>query len=243
MKPRGRFWRWLIPVAAAAYIKLLRYTQRLSFQTPDYISQIADEGSACIALLWHNRIIVGSAVGVGRNLAVIISRSRDGDFIADTVERIGYTPVRGSSSRGQLQSVRDILDRLQDGQSVVMTPDGPRGPCYEMQAGPIEVARLSGLPIVATGLAPYWAKRVGSWDRLILPCPFTRVAMVMSEPIFVSDDINREERERLRVHMETVLRDINRQAEELAGWPEDPALSAEAARQSPSDTDPEPRNA
>ena len=228
MKLNGPFWQKTIPILAAGYLKTLYRTQRLWFANDDYAARIAQTGP-CIIVIWHNRILQGSVCAIGRNLAVIISRSRDGQLISDTVQRIGLEAVRGSSSRGQLQSVRDLLKLLEQGQSIVMTPDGPRGPCYQMQPGPIEIASLSGAPIVPAGATPKRALRVKSWDRLIVPAPFTKTAVVQGEPIYVPKDIDSGMREEFRLLAERRLCEVTQQSETLMDWPPDEELAKKLA--------------
>lgn len=229
MKLRGPFWQWLIPRVAAGYLRVLYATQRVEFATPNYYDQTVAQHGAAVLLLWHNRILQGSVLGIGRNLAVIISRSRDGGYISSTVERIGLTPVRGSSSRGQLHAMRELVERVKSGQSIVMTPDGPRGPCYHLQAGPIEVARVTGCPLIPVGTASTKARRVKSWDRTIIPYPFTKAIIVLGEPVFVPPETDREAREILRLQLQRTLCRVNLEAETLVGWPVDPLLQEGAA--------------
>ena len=120
---------------------------------------------------------------------VMVSRSRDGDLIADTVERFGMRAVRGSSGHGGRDALDLMADALNhDHVSAGVIVDGPRGPALEAKAGVIELARITGLPIVP---GTWWCKpmaRVKTWDRTIVPLPFSRIAFAFAEPLFVESD-------------------------------------------------------
>ncbi len=224
MKLHGPLFDILVPRVAAGYMRLVNTTQRLHVTGQDGLGILTGEERSCVAMVWHNRILLGAVAGVGRHLSVMVSRSRDGAYMANTIERLGYSTVRGSTSQGQLQSVRELVGLLKEGRQIVMTPDGPRGPCYHLQRGPIEVARLSGAPIVPVGFTPSRVKRIGSWDRLIVPLPFTEVAAVVGDPITIPADATKQEREALRAQVERTLCEVTRQSETLVGCTEDPDL-------------------
>lgn len=120
---------------------------------------------------------------------VMVSRSRDGDLIADTVDRFGMRAVRGSSGHGGRDALDEMTAALQGGDvSAGVIVDGPRGPALEAKPGAVLLARATGLPIVP---GAWWARpllRVGSWDRTIVPMPFARIAFAFAEPLFVPAD-------------------------------------------------------
>jgi lysophospholipid acyltransferase (LPLAT)-like uncharacterized protein len=124
---------------------------------------------------------------------VMISASRDGELIARVTERLGYVPVRGSTSKGALAATRKLVARLRAGVRGAITPDGPRGPRRRAQPGLVGVARLSGRPVVAIGVGVQRCWRLPSWDRFAIPKPFSRVQVVYSEPIEVPREGGRDE--------------------------------------------------
>ena len=135
--------------------------------------------------LWHETLLLGVWFFRRRDVHVMISASRDGELIARITQRLGYTPVRGSTSKGALGATRRLVASLRAGRRTAITPDGPRGPRRRAQPGMIGVARITGRPVVAIGIAVERAWRLGSWDRFVIPKPFSRVCYAYGEPIYV----------------------------------------------------------
>jgi lysophospholipid acyltransferase (LPLAT)-like uncharacterized protein len=156
--------------------------------------------------LWHETLLLGTWFYRRRNVHVMISASRDGELIARITERLGYTPVRGSTSKGSLAATRKLVASLRSGERTAITPDGPRGPRRRAQLGVVAVTRLSGRPFVAIGIGVERCWRMRSWDRFAIPKPFSRVHFAYGDPIFVpreggsdADYLDRMQREMDRV--------------------------------------------
>ena len=136
-----------------------------------------------------------------RRGAALISASRDGAWIAELVKKVGFDAVRGSSSRQGVAAILQLADVLVSGRDVVIAPDGPRGPAYQLGQGIIFLAQKSGAPIFPVHLeySSYW--RVNSWDRFFLPRPFSRVRVIFGPPHEVAPTATDEafEAERLRL--------------------------------------------
>ncbi len=135
--------------------------------------------------LWHETLVLGTWLYRRRNIHVMISASRDGERIARITQHLGYTPVRGSTSKGSLAATRRLVASLRAGSLAAITPDGPRGPRRCAQPGVVAVARLAGRPIVAIGIGVARCWRLRSWDRFAIPKPFARVHFVYGDPICV----------------------------------------------------------
>jgi hypothetical protein len=121
-------------------------------------------------------------------IRVLTSRSYDGEYIARIIERLGFRAIRGSSSRGAVQSLRELQRELDAGEFVAFTIDGPRGPRYVAKPGPIHLARVTGAPIFSFYLAPERAWILRSWDAFLIPKPFSRVHCYVRSPIKVAED-------------------------------------------------------
>lgn len=138
------------------------------------------EGPPGVVVLWHNRLFLTPVLyrrfRLGRRpMAAIISASRDGGWFSELVRRFQMVPVRGSSSRRSLTAVREAQRLLDAGYDIAITPDGPRGPCYDFKVGVVFLARLSKCPVTLINAEFTRATRLRSWDRAYLPWPGSRV--------------------------------------------------------------------
>jgi lysophospholipid acyltransferase (LPLAT)-like uncharacterized protein len=134
-------------------------------------------GSQGIYCFWHRCILPAAWYFRRYHCCLLISQSFDGELIARTIELLGYITVRGSSSRGGaagLMAMRDVLARRV---AVIFTADGPRGPIYQTKAGPVKLSAMTGEPIGSFYLHPERAWAMRSWDRLLVPKPFSRVVL------------------------------------------------------------------
>jgi hypothetical protein len=138
----------------------------------------------------------------------MISASRDGGFLASVVESFGIQAIRGSTSRRGPQALLEATTWMERGYSIVITPDGPRGPVYRIQDGIIHLAQLTGRPIIPTSNFTGWKIRLRSWDRFQIPLPFARCHSYHGEPIWVPRDATEAQREELRAKLETAMRAI-----------------------------------
>jgi lysophospholipid acyltransferase (LPLAT)-like uncharacterized protein len=162
-----------------------------------------------IASLWHNRLLLFPFVlrrfFPDRHGAALISASRDGELLADAIKRFGYDVVRGSSSRLGATAILQLSEVLASGRDVVITPDGPRGPAYELGPGIIFLAQKSGAAVVPVNIEYSRCWRLKSWDRFILPRPFAKVGVVIGSPHHVKLSETPEEFEAERVRLQNAM--------------------------------------
>lgn len=150
-----------------------------------------------IYAFWHENLLL-PAYHFGRgDVHVLISQHADGQLIAEACHHLGFRTVRGSTTRGGVEAVRQMV-RLADRGHLAITPDGPRGPRREVQPGLVYLAARTGLPIVPTGFAYDRPWRARSWDRFALPRPWTRATAVTADPIAVPADADRSVVEQYR---------------------------------------------
>ncbi|MBA3652441.1 MAG: lysophospholipid acyltransferase family protein [Chthoniobacterales bacterium] len=166
-----------------------------------------------IGALWHNRLLLLPFV-IKRYLperrgAALISGSRDGALLADLVERFQFDVVRGSSSKKGASAIRQLAEVIANGKDVVITPDGPRGPAYELGQGIVYLAQQSGAEVVPINLEYSSCWRVKSWDRFVLPRPFSKVRVIFGAPHAVptttTDEAFESERRRLQNAMMQIV--------------------------------------
>lgn len=143
-----------------------------------------------IFAIWHNQIFVmpsiwGTLSATGRNISVLTSASRDGAMLAEAMAVFGMSAIRGSSSRRGAAALIAMRNALLRGRDLCVTPDGPRGPRYSFQAGIVKLASLTGAPIVPLRMETPRAWRLATWDRLIIPVPFSSVTVYLDKPLAV----------------------------------------------------------
>jgi len=171
-----------------------------------------------IFCFWHNRLASCTKVldeyrrphNSGAGMAALVSASKDGAFLAGILEWFGVQPVRGSSSRRGPQALLELTTWAERGHDLTITPDGPRGPCYQVQDGIMSLAQVTGLPIVPVAMNVKWKLRMKSWDRFQVPLPFARCEVCVGHAIRVPRDISDAGREDLRRQLETELRSISK---------------------------------
>lgn len=208
MKIEGRLARWLI---ALAFPLLKLWTRTLRFEIEDRAGILnALASQRLIGALWHNRLLLSAYVvwrflPMRRGGAALISASRDGAIIADVVERYGFEPVRGSSSRQGSSALLQLANILGQGRDVVITPDGPLGPVYELGAGVVLLAQKTGVPVIPTNMEYSSCWRVKSWDRFILPKPFSKVRVIFGQPHHVTSTSTDEEFEAERLRLQEAM--------------------------------------
>ena len=141
--------------------------------------------------------------------AALVSASKDGGLLSRVLELAGVQPVRGSSSRRGPQALRELVAWGERGYDLVITPDGPRGPCYQVADGVTSLAQLTGLVIVPVAFNLNWKMRVKSWDRFQIPLPFARCEVCVGQPVRVPSEATDEQREQIRQQLEQQLREIS----------------------------------
>ena len=184
LKIEGWLGRWLI---AFGFYLVQVWARTLRYEVDDRASVVGRPVTEnYIGALWHNRLLIFPFVlrrfFSNRRGAALIRASRDGDLLADAIQRFGYDVVRGSSSRLGASAVRQLNEVLATGRDVVITPDGPRGPAYELGPGIIFLAQKTGAAVLPMNLEFSHCWRLGSWDRFIVPRPFARVRVLIDEP-------------------------------------------------------------
>jgi lysophospholipid acyltransferase (LPLAT)-like uncharacterized protein len=177
--------QWAISTFGAAYSNFVRLTARIDRPQPP-------AGGPFLLAMWHGRLLMIDYLRpTGRAMITLISGHRDGQIIsriASLGSRGQIRTVTGSSSRGGTKAIRELMRYASAGETIFITPDGPHGPNMQAQRGVIEIARLTGLPILPASVSAKWRIELGSWDRFIIPYPFTRVAVRWGEPIRVDRD-------------------------------------------------------
>jgi hypothetical protein len=221
----SRFGQAALATAAAAYIRLVHATNRWDWVNVEVGDRIIDAGETAIVCFWHGRLLMmPKAQRGGAKFAMLISGHRDGRFIARTVARFGIRAITGSSSRGGAGAARECVNALASGTIVCIAPDGPRGPRMRATLGAVEIARLSGKPLVPVACSTTRRRVLGSWDRFLLALPFGHGVYVVGDPIFPPAADDRASAESVRRRLEDALNAVTAEADRLTGHaPVEPA--------------------
>src|SRR5437773_9685021 len=186
------------------------WARTLRYEVDDRVGILGKPVTAnYLGALWPNRLLIFPLVLrrflPNRHGAALISASRDGDLLADAIRRFGYDVVRGSSSRLGASAIIQLTEMLASGRDVVITPDGPRGPAYELGPGIVFLAQKSGAPVLLMNLEYSRCWRLGSWDRFIIPQPFSKVRVQISRPFRVKQTSTSEEFEAERRRVQDAM--------------------------------------
>ena len=210
--------KWHQRLAAALVFGLIRglaATIRFELEDRSGLLKGAPTGKIIFSI-WHNRLALSLMMyrryvvrfAPERRMAAMVSASRDGGMLARVLEHFSVQPVRGSSSRRGPQALREMISRAQRGYDLAMTPDGPRGPCYQVQDGVVSTAQLTDLPIIPVSYHLNWKFRPKSWDRFQIPLPFARCRIRTGEIVRVPREATESERETLRQRLEETMKAI-----------------------------------
>lgn len=198
---------------------------RLRIVGDERLEELRQRHGAIILCGWHSQLLVPLWYGRFGGFYVIVSEHADGEIIARILQRIGYTCVRGSTTRGGRRALIRLVKLVRDGHDIGVTPDGPRGPRYVAQVGVVYLAQKTGCPVVPIGFATtrFWQFR--SWDRFKLPKPWSLGEIRYGEPIHVPSKLSESEVEAWRQRLQDGLMAVTRQTEAAVGLPaedEDP---------------------
>jgi lysophospholipid acyltransferase (LPLAT)-like uncharacterized protein len=211
----ARLGRRLAPAAGSWALRLLAVTLRLRREERT-VEPLWAAGAPAIYVVWHARLLLLPYFYRGRGLRALVSRSEDGSMISDLVRRFGFVTVRGSSSRGGAEGLRALARAIRESHSVVLVPDGPRGPREVLKAGVVALARLTGVRVVPVALGASSEWRARSWDEFRIPKPFSRCVVRFGEPILVPRDAVGAGEETARKEIEAALTAITWQVDEEA---------------------------
>jgi len=212
---------WLV----AVYIRLAWATGRWKIQNGAVPERFWREGKPFIIAFWHGRLLILPAMWpTTSKISMLISMHRDGELIARAISYFGHGTVRGSAAKpgsnkekGGAAALRGMLKALKANEYVGITPDGPRGPRMRATDGIVTVARVSGVPIIPCSYSARSRKVLGTWDRFIIPLPFTRGVIVWGEPIYIARDADAASQETARLTVEQGLNAVTLAADELMG--------------------------
>jgi lysophospholipid acyltransferase (LPLAT)-like uncharacterized protein len=212
---RQRILLWFISSAGYLAIRLICPTLRYSIsweETPSPPDAIFEK--PVIYSFWHRAVFPATWMWRKQGIAVMVSRSFDGEYIARIIERFGFVAVRGSSSRGGSEALRNMRTELEKGATVAFTIDGPRGPKYVAKPGPVLLARSSGVPMAAFYVAMGDAWVLKTWDEFMIPKPFSKALVRLSSKVQVPAQASETQIRDFHILLQQALERVTRFAEE-----------------------------
>ena len=195
----------------------LSKTMRIEYVGTQELFGRWERGGQVILAFWHNRMVLMPFPYRGRKACIMNSVHRDGEIISRVIRRFRIISVRGSSTRGWVTGLKGMVEAHQAGYDLIIVPDGPRGPRYQAKPGVLQLARATGAPVYPVTYGAAWKTTVGSWDRLLIPFPFSRIVYIAGQPIHVPADASAELMETKRRELEGRLRQITAQADTYFG--------------------------
>jgi hypothetical protein len=222
MRRNRRFANLEIAVAgtlASLLLRFLTFSCHVTFEGFDEIERRWAERSSVVLACWHGRSLMLPFVYRDRQLGILNSAHRDGAIIAHVLEKLGLTVTRGSSSRRGVAGLLGLYRLMRKGVDVALVPDGPRGPAGVVKPGVIVLARDGGRPVVGLSWSASRVFRLASWDRMMVPAPFSRVVVVAARELELAPEGDNERDCR---ELEARLKAITRRADQAVGRaPED----------------------
>ncbi len=205
---------FLAPLLICLIVRFLAITSRFYFVNFDDYSEMLKEKKQLIHACWHGRLLFCPYSYWGKNgITALVSFHRDGDMVARFFAHFGINSVRGSTTRGSLSGVKGLVRVAKGGGDLALTPDGPKGPRHVAQMGVIGMAKMTGLPIYPMSNSAKKRKIFNSWDKFLMPYPFTKIVFVCGEPISVDRDSDSDEMEAKRLELEKSLIDVTDKAD------------------------------
>ncbi len=190
---KKKFLRWFITKILTLLILLTGYTARVRQVNMEVLEDTIKEYGSVIIATWHKNIFFSIWLLRSHDLTALISSSDDGEVIYDVFSKFGYKGVRGSTTRGGIPALKQLIKLLEKKTSVAITPDGPLGPPEKIQSGVVLLAKYSGVPIIPWHYEAGSQWRLKSWDRHKIPKPFTTIVESCGDPFLVPKDLSSEE--------------------------------------------------
>jgi lysophospholipid acyltransferase (LPLAT)-like uncharacterized protein len=194
-------------------IRILGLTMRFEQVHAEVPAFFQGKGIPAIGAFWHGRLLMMPFAYKGKNLSFLVSPHRDGQIVGRALKRFGFRPILGSTHRRGFSGFREMVKAQRDGSDIAVVPDGPRGPRCHAQVGVIELAKLTERPVIPFTFSASRKKILNTWDRFLIPYPFSRGVFVWGEPIHVDPKGDRDHLEERRLLLEKRLNDLTEEAD------------------------------
>jgi lysophospholipid acyltransferase (LPLAT)-like uncharacterized protein len=207
---KNRFADGFLPGLVYLVVRLIYATMRVRIIGGEIPQALHDKGIGIINVFWHARLLMVPFAYTGKKVHVLISSHGDGKIIANVMKKFGFGIVYGSSSKEGKKAYREMVKLARSDRDLAITPDGPRGPAETVKPGVANLAWLTGRPVVPLAYSGSRVKRFSSWDRFLVPYPFSRGVIVWGDPVYRRDG---EDPETFRQRIERALKEITAKAD------------------------------
>ena len=198
-------------------VNLVIKTYRIDIQNSDAVKKVLNNDKQFIVAFWHGRMLIPWYVHKNYKIAALVSKSKDGEILTRLLKNWNYKVVRGSSHIGGKEALKIMEDKLDEGFSFAITPDGPTGPPHKMKPGAVVLAHRKKVPLFLIGTASKKHYVFNSWDKFQVPKPFSKIVVIYSEPVYIKEESTREEINKLIEVCENKLIELQKEAERIVG--------------------------
>ncbi len=223
MASRSTFSRWLknrslrlVPLVASGLISAwAKSCSDITVVNGDLEAEWAAAGKGCVYVTWHQRLFNLFFLNYRRPVTIMISRSKDGDMAAGAAQRVGFSSVRGSSSRGGATAMYQLIELMRARPQICagMLGDGPRGPARKLKIGSLKIAQATGVPVLPFAYGAKRHKLFASWDRFMMPLPFSPLVVIFGKPVTIPVQVSSQELEDLRLEVEESLNELTKRCD------------------------------
>lgn len=201
-----------LPRILNIYLKTLRIEKSELLK----VKKIYEEGINPVVAFWHSKMFAGWYINRSNKSAALVSKSKDGELLTRILKNWNYKITRGSSHKGGKEALGEMINLIEKGFTLCITPDGPTGPPLKMKAGCVIAAKKTSVPLVLLGIGYSRKIKLNSWDRMEIPFPFSKVVVLFDEPLYVHKDLTYDQTSQIIIDAEQILNKINFEAEKLA---------------------------
>lgn len=210
------FLRTLGNIFLHSIINVLCKTVKIKRENSNEVDNLVKSNQNFVLAFWHGTMLIPWYLHRNQKFSALVSQSKDGSLLANSLAKWGYKVERGSSNKGGKEALNTLLENSKNNFSISITPDGPTGPPRVMKAGAIITAQRSSVPLVLCGVA-YKKKYIfNSWDKFEVPKFFSNVVVLYSEPIFIESNLTRDEVSKIITECDILLNKLQKDAEKIS---------------------------
>lgn len=208
----------ILPGLIAGSVKIINKSLRIEMLGMERVRELRNNNRRIVFVVWHGRHFMVIPSLRAPNASVLSSTSRDGKLLADVLVRFGYDIIPGSSHKSPVRALLVCIQKIKDGNDLILAVDGPTGPIHEFKPGALFVATKSDAVIVPLSYSSKWCVVFNSWDRFMLPLPFSKTVMIFGEPVRPSGDLSEGAVEKERLELQNTVNRLMDEADRKAGF-------------------------